>query len=175
MRILIVDDEAAARERLKFMLEELDVEVVGEASNGLEAIQMSDERKPDLLLLDISMPEVDGFDVAQRLADPRPMIVFQTAFDEFALTAFDHEAVDYLVKPVTLDKLERAVDRPLRQLLQLGARDIGHRPSQGRTDDPTVDVVGVHADVESVRPTDQIPQGAQHGTLRDTFRERNAQ
>ena len=64
-----------------------------------------------MLLLDITMPEVDGFDVAQHLPDPKPLIVFQTAFDEYALQAFDHNAIDYLVKPVTLPKLQRSIER----------------------------------------------------------------
>ncbi len=111
MRVLVVDDEGAARRRLSLMLAELDVELVGEAANGLDALKLVRERKPDLLLLDITMPEVDGFDVAQHLPEPKPLIVFQTAFDEYALEAFDHEAIDYLVKPVTLPKLQRAIER----------------------------------------------------------------
>ena len=111
MRVLIVDDERAARQRLAIMLAELDVEMVGQAENGLEALKLVRARKPDVILLDITMPEVDGFDVAQHLADPKPLIVFQTAFDEYALQAFDHEAIDYLVKPVTLKKLQRAIER----------------------------------------------------------------
>lgn len=111
MRVLVVDDEGAARRRLSIMLAELDVELVGEAANGLDALKLVRERKPDLLLLDITMPEVDGFDVAQHLPEPKPLIVFQTAFDEYALEAFDHEAIDYLVKPVTLPKLQRAIER----------------------------------------------------------------
>ena len=111
MRVLVVDDETAARRRLSIMLSELDVELVGEAANGLEALQLVRERKPDVILLDITMPEIDGFDVAQHLAEPKPLIVFQTAFDEYALEAFEHEAIDYLVKPVTLSKLQRAMER----------------------------------------------------------------
>ncbi len=111
MRVLVVDDETAARRRLSIMLSELDVELVGEAANGLQALQLVRERKPDVILLDITMPEIDGFDVAQHLAEPKPLIVFQTAFDEYALEAFEHEAIDYLVKPVTLTKLQRAMER----------------------------------------------------------------
>ena len=111
MRVLIVDDEAAARHRLKIMLSELDVEVVGEAEDGLEALTQIRQRHPDVVLLDITMPEVDGFDVAHHLPEPKPLIIFQTAFDEYALQAFDHEAIDYLVKPVTLPKLQRSIDR----------------------------------------------------------------
>ncbi len=116
MRVLIVDDEAAARRRLAIMLDELDVECVGEAINGMAALEMVRERRPDVLLLDIAMPEVDGFDVARHLDEPKPFIVFQTAFDEYALEAFDHQAVDYLVKPVTLDKLRRALDRAAQRI-----------------------------------------------------------
>src|SRR5262245_36420528 len=116
MRVLIVDDEPNARRRLGIMLEELDVEVVGEAENGVEALRLAQERQPDLLLLDIAMPEVDGFDVARHLAEPRPLIIFQTAYHEFALKAFEHEAVDYVVKPVALDRLRKALERAQRRL-----------------------------------------------------------
>lgn len=116
MRVLVVDDEPAARRRLALMLEELDEEVVGQAANGVEALEMARERRPDLLLLDIEMPEVDGFDVARHLPAPRPLVVFQTAYDEYALRAFEHAALDYLVKPVTLDGLRRAVGRARERL-----------------------------------------------------------
>ncbi len=111
MRVLIVDDEPAARRRLSIMLEELDVEVVGEAANGVEALEMVTERRPDVLLLDIAMPEVNGLDVARHLTEPKPFVVFQTAYDEFALQAFEHDALDYVVKPVTLDRLRSALER----------------------------------------------------------------
>ena len=116
MRILVVDDEPAARRRLALMLEELDEEVAGEAANGVEALEMARERRPDVVLLDIEMPEVDGFDVARHLPDPRPLLVFQTAYDEYALRAFEHAAIDYLVKPVTLDGLRRALGRARERL-----------------------------------------------------------
>lgn len=116
MRVLIVDDEATARRRLHVMLEELDVEVVGDAANGVEALTLVRERKPDVLLLDIAMPEVDGFDVVRHLHEPRPLIIFQTAHDEFALRAFDHDALDYVVKPVALQRLRQALDRARQRL-----------------------------------------------------------
>ncbi len=123
MRTLIVDDEPAARRRLALMLAELDVEVVGEAANGVEALAMVAERRPDLVLLDVAMPEVDGFDVVRHLEKPRPLIVFQTAYDEYALEAFDDEALDYVVKPVTLDRLERAVERARERLAEADRRE----------------------------------------------------
>jgi DNA-binding LytR/AlgR family response regulator len=116
MRVLIVDDEPAARRRLEIMLDELDVEVVGQASNGVEALQEIATRRPDVVLLDIAMPEVDGFDVVRHLSDPKPLIIFQTAYDEYALKAFDHEAVDYVVKPVSLDRLELALERARKRV-----------------------------------------------------------
>jgi DNA-binding LytR/AlgR family response regulator len=116
MRVLIVDDEPAARRRLALMLEELDEEVVGEAANGMEALQMVAERRPELLLLDVEMPEVDGFDVLRHVGEPRPLVVFQTAYDEYALRAFEHAALDYLVKPVTRAGLERALARARERL-----------------------------------------------------------
>ena len=123
MRTLIVDDEPAARRRLATMLAELDVEVVGEAADGVEALRLAAERRPDLLLLDIAMPEVDGFDVVRHLERPRPLIVFQTAFDDHALEAFDHEALDYVVKPVTLERLSRAVERARERLAATDRRE----------------------------------------------------
>jgi two-component system LytT family response regulator len=77
---------------------------------------MVESHKPDVLLLDIQMPEVDGFDVARHLPDDGPMVVFQTAHDEFALKAFDHQAIDYLVKPVSLKRLADALERARKRL-----------------------------------------------------------
>lgn len=116
MRALIVDDEAPARRRLADLLDGLSVEVVGEAPDGVTALDLVRERRPDVLFLDISMPEVDGFDVARHLPAPRPLIIFQTAYSEFAVKAFEHEALDYLVKPVTRERLLQAVDRAQRRL-----------------------------------------------------------
>ena len=114
MRILIVDDETPARRRLASMLEEIaseDVEIIGEADNGLTALELARSRRPDVILLDIAMPEVDGFDVARHLAEPRPLIIFQTAYHDYALKAFDHDALDYVVKPVRKERLARAIER----------------------------------------------------------------
>lgn len=116
MRVLIVDDEPNARRRLSLLLEELDVELIGEAENGVQALQLLKERHPDVLLLDIQMPEVDGFDVARHLPAPAPLVIFQTAYHEYALKAFEHEAIDYVVKPVSLERLRKALDRAQRRL-----------------------------------------------------------
>lgn len=116
MRVLIVDDELAARRRLASMLETLDVEIVGEAADGVTALDLIRERRPDVVLLDIVMPEIDGFEVARHAPEPKPLIIFQTAFGERALEAFDHDALDYVVKPVVRARLEKAIDRARRRM-----------------------------------------------------------
>jgi len=96
LRVLIVDDEPPARDRLRSMLAEAgDFEVAGEAGNGLEALQMVDRLLPDILLLDVRMPGIDGLEVARQLAtQPEPpAVIFTTAFDEYALQAFESEAI----------------------------------------------------------------------------------
>ena len=116
MRVLIVDDEPAARRRLALMLEELDVELAGEAENGVDALEMTARLKPDVILLDIQMREVSGIDVARRISAPGPVIIFQTAHDSFAVEAFEQAALDYLLKPVSLDRLRIALDRARERL-----------------------------------------------------------
>ncbi|HZV93384.1 MAG TPA: response regulator [Caldimonas sp.] len=110
--MLIVDDEAPARRKLRRMLGAFaDIEVAGEAADGAAALALVGELAPDVLFLDVQMPEVDGFDVAASLPDDGPAIVFVTAFDRYALEAFDTRAADYLLKPVEPARLERAVQR----------------------------------------------------------------
>ena len=111
MRTLIVDDEAPARERLKRLLAGIKkVELVGEAVDGVQAVDMIEREKPDLVLLDIQMPGLDGFGVVESLEDPPP-IVFVTAYDEYAIRAFEVNALDYLLKPFSRARLEKAVHR----------------------------------------------------------------
>ena len=111
IRAMIVDDEAPARERLRHLLADSDVSVVGEAEDGDEAIARIDALHPDLVFLDIQMPALTGLQVAARLSAPRPRIVFCTAFDHFAVEAFELHAVDYLLKPVNRERLARTVGR----------------------------------------------------------------
>jgi len=112
MRVMLVDDEQAARERLRQMLEPMPgLEIVGEAADGEEAIQKVVELHPELLLLDIQMPGCSGLEVAACLPVPRPKIVFCTAFDQYAVDAFEINAVDYLLKPVNRVRLARAIER----------------------------------------------------------------
>lgn len=112
MRVLIADDEAPARERLRQMLAaHPGVEVAAEAATGAEAIALAQSLKPDLLILDIQMPNGTGLDVAACLAAPRPAIIFCTAYDQHAIEAFELNAVDYLLKPVSRARLAQALQR----------------------------------------------------------------
>ena len=112
LRVLIVDDEPPARERLRSMVAEAgEFTVAGEASNGEQAIDLVDKLTPDIVLLDVRMPGVDGLEVARHLAalEAPPAVIFTTAFDEYALQAFDSEAVAYLLKPIRAEKLRTAL------------------------------------------------------------------
>lgn len=111
MRALIVDDERLARKELAKLLEDHSiVEVVGEAANADEAIQMVNELNPDLLFLDIQMPGKTGFELLEEL-DSVPLVVFTTAYDEFALKAFEVNALDYLLKPIQAERLSETVSK----------------------------------------------------------------
>lgn len=116
LRVLIVDDEPSARRRLADLAAELGAIVVGEAANGLEALDRVREGGTDVVFLDVEMPEVDGLEVARRLVSPRPFIVFATAYDHYATAAFDAEALDFIVKPVSRDRLAMALDRACRRI-----------------------------------------------------------
>jgi two-component system response regulator AlgR len=117
MRVLIVDDESPARERLRSMLVENGTfEVAGEAANGEQALDLVDRLQPDIVLLDVRMPGIDGLEVARHLAtmpEP-PAVIFTTAFDEYALQAFESEAVAYLLKPIRAEKLQAALAKAAR-------------------------------------------------------------
>jgi two-component system LytT family response regulator len=116
MRTLIIDDEPLAREGLRLMLAvHADVEIVGEAGNGRDGLAMCTSLAPDLVLVDVQMPERSGLDMVAALAEPRPAVVFVTAYDEFALAAFRVHALDYLVKPVDDDLLADALRRARAQ------------------------------------------------------------
>lgn len=113
IRVLIVDDEPLARERIRGLLAaEPDVEVVGECATGIEAIDAIEERRPDLVFLDVQMPQVDGFAVIEAIGAPRmPMTIFVTAYDQFAIRAFDAQALDYLLKPYTEERFRTSLER----------------------------------------------------------------
>jgi two-component system response regulator AlgR len=118
VKILVVDDEVLARQRLVALIEELGspYRLVGEAANGEEALQQFKEQDPDLVLMDIRMPGMDGLEAARRLAesDRPPAVIFTTAYDEHALQAFESSALDYLLKPVRSERLLSALQRSQR-------------------------------------------------------------
>lgn len=112
IRVLIADDELPARQRLRQLLvAHPDFEVVAEAENGAQTMELAAAFSPDLLLLDIQMPQGSGLDIAACLPPPRPAIIFCTAFDEHAVDAFELNALDYLLKPVSRIRLEKALSR----------------------------------------------------------------
>ena len=118
MRVLVVDDESLARSILIEHLVKLpEIEVVGQAANGFEAVKLAEELTPDLMFLDIQMPKLSGFEVLELLGQRAPTVIFTTAFDEFALRAFEVHAVDYLLKPVEPERLATAVERARQRLL----------------------------------------------------------
>ena len=117
---LIVDDEQPARDELAFLLKSFpDVEVVGQGKNGVEAVSLVREMNPHIVFLDVQMPGLDGFGVIKRLLEkktPLPFFVFATAFDQYAVQAFEVNAIDYLLKPVAKPRLEKAIARVRRMV-----------------------------------------------------------
>ena len=120
MKVLIVDDEPPARARLAHILESMDdIEPVGEAANGLEAVQMVQQTRPDVVLMDIRMPGMDGLEASRHLSkmEEPPAVIFTTAYSDHALEAFDAHAVGYLVKPIRKEKLAESLQKA-RKLTQ---------------------------------------------------------
>ncbi|HEY0242967.1 MAG TPA: LytTR family DNA-binding domain-containing protein, partial [Gemmatimonadaceae bacterium] len=122
LRILVVDDEDLARQRiLSLLARRSDFEVIGECATGTEAVRSIRELKPDIVLLDVQMPELDGFDVISEIgAQNMPVVVFATAFDDYAIDAFEVGAVDYLLKPVDEERFNRTLDRAARRVREAG-------------------------------------------------------
>lgn len=128
IRTVIVDDEPLAREKIRgFLEQDSDFEIVGECADGAEAIEVFKEKKPDLAFLDIQMPEMDGFELLDQFErDELPCVVFVTAFDEYAVKAFDVHAIDYLLKPYDQERFQEAVTR-VKERLGGGTSDIQSR------------------------------------------------
>ena len=125
LRTIIADDERPARNFLRTILRDFeDVEIVGEAENGIEAVELIKSEKPDLALLDLQMPELSGLEVVKILRkNQMPMVAFITAYDEFAIQAFDVNAVDYLLKPVEKARLRETLNRVQERLEQKDFRE----------------------------------------------------
>ena len=120
IKVLIIDDEQLARDLLRnYLSKDLRLEVVGECANGFEGVLAIQELKPELVFLDIQMPKITGFEMLELLTDP-PVIIFSTAYEEFAIRAFEANAVDYLLKPYPAERVQIAVEKALKRI-QSGA------------------------------------------------------
>ncbi|MHC1706000.1 MAG: LytR/AlgR family response regulator transcription factor [Bacteroidales bacterium] len=116
-KVLIIDDEALARQIIKkFLEDQADIQIAGECENGFDALKMITEVKPDLLFLDVQMPKIDGFELLEVL-DEKPEIIFSTAYDQYAIKAFEMNAVDYLLKPFSKDRLLQALEKAKQRLM----------------------------------------------------------
>jgi two-component system, LytTR family, response regulator len=153
IRTLVVDDEPLARQNLRILLsEDPDVELVGEAGSGREAVRLIREHSPDLVFLDIQMPEMSGFDVLDRMdAAQIPAVVFVTAYDRYALRAFEVHALDYLLKPFDDGRFEKALRRAKQQIEQREVSELSQR------------LVALLEDRDGARPAEKTPR-AQHLT-----------
>jgi two-component system LytT family response regulator len=117
IKTIIVDDVELARERINMLLDDIEIEVVAECENGREAIEAIRDLKPDLVFLDVQMPKINGFEVIETIgAEKMPTVIFVTAYDEFALRAFEVNAIDYLLKPFDEERLAKAVARAKREI-----------------------------------------------------------
>jgi two-component system response regulator AlgR len=138
LKVLLVDDEPLAIERLQLLLARMaDVAVAGTALEGGAALRLAEATRPDAILLDIGMPGLDGIDVARALAGSErpPVVIFVTAFDTFAVAAFDVEAVDYVMKPVSADRLGRALGRARERIAARADEPRGKRPASGHIEE----------------------------------------
>jgi two-component system LytT family response regulator len=116
IKVVIIDDEQLARDLLKsYLAKDSRLEIAGECSNGFEGVLAIQEHKPDLVFLDIQMPKITGFEMLELLNDP-PVIIFSTAYEEFAIRAFEANAVDYLLKPYPLERLQTAVEKAVKRI-----------------------------------------------------------
>jgi len=141
IRTLVVDDEPVARARvLSLLREESDIEVVGECSTGPQAVSVIEATAPDLVFLDIQMPQMDGFALARTLGQDMPAVVFVTAYDEYALAAFEIHALDYLLKPFSAERFRSALTHARQHLAKRqtsgAARQLPSRPSDAPASEP---------------------------------------
>src|SRR5215470_636273 len=129
MRTIIADDESLARKKLRLMLSsESGVQIIAECQDGGETIRALTTYKPDLLMLDIQMPDLDGFEVLRRISpDAMPIVIFTTAYDRHAVRAFEAHALDYLLKPFGQERLHQAVNRARAELVKANDREATHR------------------------------------------------
>lgn len=148
MKVLIVDDEPLAREKIRNLLKKKsEFEVVGECGNGKEAVRSIRKQQPDLVFLDVQMPEMDGFGVLEALgADTIPMVVFVTAYDRYALQAFEVYALDYLLKPFDRERFEKALQRAQQSF------------DQGKNEDLKTGILSLLDELSKTRKADPAPR-----------------
>lgn len=165
---LIVDDESLARRGLRHRLKDIaDIEVIGEARNGREALQLIAEKKPDLVFLDIQMPGVSGFEVVQQLdVKTMPIILFLTAYDEYAVDAFEVNALDYILKPIDEERLHQALEKVRTSLNQ--KRALKHkRLLLKMASDISGETISSFSELESKDPDDLIQKEPSRLAIRD--------
>lgn len=154
LTVVIVDDEQLAREELKYLLNSAEnVEVVAEGSNGIEAVDLVVEHQPDVVFLDVQMPGLDGFAVLEHLLKRNdlqrlPQIVFATAYDQYAVRAFDVNAVDYLLKPFDSSRIHQALERTRARLIEAGADSFPAAVTPGAWTPQTQPASGIHSLLE---------------------------
>ena len=162
---LIVDDERLAREELKFLLTSMEnVEVLAEGENGIEAVELIEEHQPDVVFLDVQMPGLDGFAVLKHLMEHRgvtrlPQVVFATAYDQYAVRAFDVNAVDYVLKPFDRSRFLQAVERTRARLMDSGQDNSGAGNGSGAGSNAGADA-GINTLLEMLHRQQAAPRNA---------------
>ena len=174
MKILIVDDEPLARERLQRQLQELNADSeleceIFEAENGLVALEQTEQHNPDVVLLDIRMPGMDGIETASKLSqlETPPAIIFTTAYDEYALEAFDSHAVAYLLKPIRKEKLDKAI-QSAKRLNRVQLQNIQHEENEPKEDHLSV---RIHSGVRKIDVNDIFYFQAEHKYVTVKYRD----
>jgi two-component system, LytTR family, response regulator len=157
IRTVIVEDEKLARNLLKSFLQDRDtIELVGECENGFEGVKTINELKPDLVFLDIQMPKINGFELLELL-DHKPHIIFATAYDQYALKAFEYHAADYLLKPYSKDRLYEAIDKVAERIrAEVSGSDVAEKISDYPRDEYLNRIVVKDRHKIHIIPTDQI-------------------
>ncbi len=157
LKTVIVEDEELARNLLKSFLKSLDnIEIIGECENGFEGVKVINELQPDLVFLDIQMPKITGFEMLELL-EHKPQIIFATAYDQYALKAFEYNAADYLLKPYSKDRLTEAVEKVVERIQKEGATsDIADKVSDFPKEEYLDRVVVKDRHKIHIAPVDQV-------------------
>ena len=158
LRVIVADDERPARQFLVTMLRSFeDVDIVGEAQSGKETMRLIEQTQPDLAFLDLQMPEMDGLSIVRSLRHGRiPLVAFVTAFDEHAVSAFEIEALDYLLKPVNRNRLRKTINRAHERLERDALAEQGSDRQPGPADRPAPTLLGQYIDRFPIRKQDDI-------------------